>query len=87
MEQNKCLEFYSSRKTQPGDAGFCALDSCQARIGNPVIKDLQFANANEIRFIQYGFVVKVLKDCKNDSPVIYQSVVHHMFWILNNLKP
>lgn len=87
MEKNNCLALLSSRKSQPGDYGFCALDSCKARIGNPVIKSLHLANAKEVRFIQYGFVVKVIKDCKDDSPVIYQSVVHHMFWILNNLKP
>lgn len=87
MEKADCLAFYSSKQTQPGSYGFCALDSCKARIGNPVIKSLHLANVQEVRFIQYGFVVKSLKDCKDSSPVIYQSVVHHMFWILNNLRP
>lgn len=88
IEKNECRQFYSTKQTKPGDTGFCANDSCMARSGNPAIQTGSLANANnEIRFIQYGFVLKGLRDCVSESPVIYQSVTYHMYWILNNIKP
>lgn len=87
MPKDECLNYYKDKQTRLSDSAFCATESCEARIGNPVVKELHLANAREKRFIQYGFVIKTLKECKTESPVIYQSVVHHMYWILNNIKP